>query len=83
MRLVLLRPGKDDDEPQQHLVTEPGIRAGSGARVLAVSATNTAVYLPSPQPRVEVVDESGTTVASTLLPKPPSSSAVVPRPGTW
>ncbi|HEX5142291.1 MAG TPA: hypothetical protein VFW21_00330, partial [Mycobacterium sp.] len=71
LRLVLLRPGKDDDEPQQHLVTEPGIRAGSGARVLAVSATNTAVYLPSPQPRVEVVDESGTKVASTLLPKPP------------
>ncbi|BBZ37907.1 Rv3212 family protein [Mycobacterium conspicuum] len=86
MRLVLLRPGKDDDEPQQRLVAEPGIRAGSGARVLAVSATNTAVYLPSPQPRVEVVDESGTTVSSTLLPKPPSSSAVATQSGsvvTW
>ncbi len=86
LRLVLLRPGKDDDEPQQHLVPEPGIRAGSGARVLAVSATNTAVYLPSPQPRVEVVDESGTTVSSTLLPKPPSSSAVATQTGsvvTW
>jgi hypothetical protein len=86
LRLVLLRPGKDDDEPQQHLVAEPGIRAGSGARVLAVSATNTAVYLPSPQPRVEVVDETGTTVASTLLPKPPSGSAVATQTGsvvTW
>ena len=86
LRLVLLRPGKDDDEPQQHLVAEPGIRAGSGARVLAVSATNTAVYLPSPQPRVEVIDETGTTVASTLLPKPPSGSAAVTQTGslvTW
>jgi hypothetical protein len=86
VRLVLLRPGKDDDEPQQHLVPEPGIRAGSGARVLTVSATNTAVYLPSPQPRVDVIDETGTTVASTLLPKPPSGSAVVTQTGnlvTW
>ena len=86
VRLVLLRPGKDDDEPQQHLVAEPGIRAGSGARVLTVSATNTAVYLPSPQPRVDVIDETGTTVASTLLPKPPSSSAVASQTGnlvTW
>jgi hypothetical protein len=86
LRLVLLRPGKDDDEPQQHLVGEPGIRAGSGARVLAVSATNTAVYLPSPQPRVEVIDETGTTVASTLLPRPPSGSAVATQTGslvTW
>jgi hypothetical protein len=86
VRLVLLRPGKDDDEPQQHLVPEPGIQAGSGARVLTVSATNTAVYLPSPQPRVDVIDETGTTVASTLLPKPPSGSAVATQTGnlvTW
>ena len=86
LRLVLLRPGKEDDEPQQHQVAEPGIRAGSGARVLAVSETNTAVYLPSPQPRVEVIDETGTTVASTLLPKPPSVAAVAMQSGslvTW
>jgi hypothetical protein len=86
LRLVLLRPGKDDDEPQQHLVAEPGVRAGSGARVVAVSATNTAVYLPSPQPRVQVIDETGTTVASTLLPKPPTGSAVATQTGslvTW
>jgi hypothetical protein len=82
LRLVLLRAGKDDDEPQQHLVPEPGIRRGSGARVLTVSATNTAVYLPSPQPRVDVIDETGTTVASTLLPKPPSGSAVATQTGT-
>jgi hypothetical protein len=59
---------------------------GSGARVLTVAETKTLIYLPAPQPRVDVVDESGVTVASTLLPKPPSTSSVVSRPGnlvTW
>ena len=86
LRLVLLRPGKDDDEPQQHIVSEPGIAADSGARVLAVWETHTAVYLPSPRPRVEVVDETGTTVSSTLLPKPPSTPGAVSHAGsliTW
>jgi hypothetical protein len=86
VRLVLLRPGKEDDEPQQHVVAEPGIGADSGARVLTVWENNTAVYLPSPQPRVEVVDDTGTTVASTLLPKAPSTSSVVSQTGnlvTW
>lgn len=86
LRLVLLRPGKDDDEPQQQIVPEPGIPADSGARVLAVWESNTAVYLPgipgaqagSPaaQPRVDVIDGTGTTLSSTLLPKPPSQSVV-------
>ncbi|GFG97391.1 Rv3212 family protein [Mycobacterium timonense] len=86
LRLVLLRPGKDDDEPQQHIVAEPGIAPDSGARVLAVRDATTAVYLPSPQPRVDVIDETGATVASTLLPKPPSRSAAVSHAGslmTW
>ncbi|BCP38767.1 hypothetical protein MINTMi198_41370 [Mycobacterium intracellulare M.i.198] len=86
LRLVLLRPGKDDDEPQQHVVAEPGIAPDSGARVLAVRDTTTAVYLPAPQPRVDVIDETGATVASTLLPKPPSRSAAVSHAGslmTW
>ncbi|EUA89565.1 conserved alanine and valine rich domain protein [Mycobacterium ulcerans str. Harvey] len=86
LRLVLLRPGKEEDEPEQRIVPEPGIRAGSGARVLIVSQNNTAVYLPSPQPHVEVIDETGTTTASTLLPKPPSPAAVVSQTGnlvTW
>jgi hypothetical protein len=58
----------------------------SGARVLAVADNKTAVYLPSPQPRVEVVDDTGTTLSSTLLPKPPSGSAAVSQTGnlvTW
>lgn len=89
LRLVLLRPGKEDDEPQQHVVAEAGIGKDSGARVLTVWENNTAVYLPGnsgTQPRVDVVDETGTTISSTLLPKPPSSSAVVSQAGslvTW
>lgn len=86
LRLVLLRPGKDDDEPQQHIVAEPGIAPDSGARVLAVRDNTTAVYLPAPQPRMDVIDETGATVASTLLPKPPSRSAAVSHAGsllTW
>jgi hypothetical protein len=86
LRLVLLRPGKDDDEPQEHVVSEPGIGADSGARVLTVWENNTAVFLPSPQPRIDVIDETGTTVSSTLLPKRPSSSAVISQAGnlvTW
>jgi len=88
-RLVLLRSGKEDDEPQQEVVPEPGIKPDSGARVLTVWENKTAVYLPGgsdTQPRVEVIDDSGTTVSSTLLPGPPSSSAVVSRTGglvTW
>jgi hypothetical protein len=82
LRLVLLRAGKEDDEPQQHVVAEPGIGADSGARVLTVWENRTAVYLPSPQPRVDVVDDTGTTVSSTLLPKPPTSTAAVSQTGT-
>jgi len=86
LRLALLRPGKEEDEPEQHDIAEPGISEGSGARVVAVAETRTALYLPVPQPRVDIVDETGATIASTLLPKPPSASSVVSRPGnliTW
>src|SRR5574337_320670 len=83
LQLTLLRPGKDDDEPERHTVPEPGIGIDSGARVLAVtdagSDATTAVYLPSPQPRVEVIDQTGTTIAKTLLPgKPSPASAKLP-----
>lgn len=80
LRLVLLHPGKDDDEPRQHLISLPGIGPNSGARVLTVRESNTAVYLPGrsgAEPRVDVIDEEGTTVSSTLLPKPPSSAALL------
>ncbi len=87
LQLTLLRPGKEEDEPQTQHVPEPGVAADSGARVLAVtdsdSGTNTAVYLPTPQPRVEVVDQTGTTIAKTLLPAKPtpdSAALQVSRP---
>ena len=86
LRLTLLRPAKEEDEPDQHNLAQPGIGADSGAKVLTVSETRTAVYLPAPQPRVDVIDETGTTVGSTLLPTPPLMSNVVTRPGnliTW
>ncbi|MCV7260219.1 Rv3212 family protein [Mycobacterium shimoidei] len=86
LRLTLLRPSKEEDEPEQRYVPQPGTTADSDARVLTVAETNTAVYLPSPRPRVEVVDGGGATVASTLLPRPPSPSSTVSRPGnvvTW
>ena len=86
LRLTLLRPAKEEDEPDQHNVAEPGVGADSGAKVLAVSETRTAVYLPVPQPRVDVIDETGTTVGSTLLPEPPLTSNVVTRSSnviTW
>jgi hypothetical protein len=86
LRLKLLRPSKEEDEPEQHDVPEPGISEGSGARVVAVAETRTAVYLPVAQPRVDIVDETGKTIASTLLPKPPGSASAITRPGnliTW
>ena len=89
LRLVLLRPGKDDDEPQQKIVPEPGLEAGSGARVLTVGENSTAVYLPGGsgmQPRVEVVDETGVTVSSIPLSEPPSNAAAASQAGsliTW
>ncbi|OBK29418.1 hypothetical protein A5634_18405 [Mycobacterium asiaticum] len=86
LKLVLLRPGKEEDEPQQQSVQEPGVRPGTGARVLVVSQSRTAVYLPTPQPRVDVVDDTGTTVSSILLAGPPSESAMASQSGnlvTW
>jgi hypothetical protein len=86
LKLVLLRPGKEDDEPQQQTVQESGVRPGTGARVVVVSQNRAAVYLPTPQPHLDVVDETGTTVSSTLLAGPPSASSVVSNTGnliTW
>ncbi len=86
LRLTLLRPAKEEDEPDQHNVAEPGIGTGSGAKVLTVSETRTAIYLPAPQPRVDILDETGTTIGSTLLPEPPLTSNVVTRSSnliTW
>ena len=65
---------------------QPGVTDESGAVVIAVSDTTTAVYVPTPKPVVNIVDETGATVASTLLSKPPSPEATMSRAGdliTW
>ena len=71
VRLTLLRPGDDDDEPEVRDVPQQG--------VLAVSETTTAVYLPTPQPRVSVVDDTGKELFSTPIGAVPSSAG---REGT-
>jgi hypothetical protein len=86
LRLTLLRPSDEEDTPELKYVPQPGITDESGARVVAVSETTTAVYVPTPQPMVNIVDETGATVASTLLSKPPSPDATMSRAGdliTW
>jgi hypothetical protein len=86
MRLTLLKPAKEEDTPGQKIVPLPGVPADSGARVIAVSDTNTAVYVPFPRPTVNIIDETGVTVFGMVLPKPPSGNAPALRTGkliTW
>jgi len=89
LRLTLLKPAKEEDEPDTKNVPLPGVAADSEARVLAVAGTTTAVYLPSPQPEIVVYDDTGNKIASTLLKKPPvlaNSAQAVTRAGdliTW
>lgn len=74
VRLTLLRPADQDDEPQLRDITVAGIGAEAGARVVAVSDTSTAVYLPVPQPRVVIYDDTGAEVSSTPLPAPATAA---------
>src|ERR1700742_1014019 len=86
LRLTLLKQADEEDTPNLKYVPQPGVRDDSGARVVAVSDTTTAVYTPAPNPTVNIVDETGTTVASTLVAKPPSPNATMSRAGdliTW
>jgi hypothetical protein len=69
-RLTLLKVSKEDVQPDTKYVQQPGVTAGSGAKVLAVSDLRTAVYLPAPQPRVAVYDETGQEISSSLVPAP-------------
>jgi outer membrane protein assembly factor BamB len=67
LRLTLIKPAKEEDEPDTKHIALPGLAVDSDARVLAVSGTNTAVFLPTPRPVVVVYDETGTTVSETPL----------------
>ncbi|MGE2690950.1 hypothetical protein [Mycolicibacterium pulveris] len=86
LRLTLLRPSDEEDTPELKYVPLEGVADDSGARVIAVADTTTAVYVPTPTPTVNVVDETGATIASTQLPKPPARNATMSRAGdliTW
>ena len=86
LRLTLLRPASEEDTPDVKYVPQPGVVDDSGARVVAVSETTTAVYVPTPKPTVNIVDETGATIASTLLPKLAAPNATMSRAGdliTW
>lgn len=80
--LTMLKVAKEEVSPEQAYTEQPGVDAKSGAKVIFVSDLRTAVYLPTPQPRVVVFDETGAQVSSTLLLKPSAPSAVALRAGS-
>ncbi len=65
LRLTLLRPADEEDTPDLKYVPQTGVTDDSGARVVAVSDTTTAVYVPTPKPSLNIIDETGSTIAST------------------
>lgn len=73
IKLTLLKPADDDDEPTVRDVPLPGVSAEAGAQVVAVSSTNTALYLPTPDPKLSIYDETGQETAAVLLNEAPSS----------
>jgi hypothetical protein len=86
LRLTVLRPAKEEDTPDLKYVPLAGVKEDSGARVVAVSETTTAVYVPTPRPSLKIIDETGSTTADLPLPKPVSREAAATRPGdviTW
>ncbi|MEZ0053086.1 hypothetical protein ABIA30_004113 [Mycobacterium sp. MAA66] len=86
MQLTLLKPAKEEDQPDIKRVSQPGVSVDSDAQVIAVSDTKVAVYVPTPRPAVNVVDETGSTVASTALPRPATPVTAMTRAGdlvTW
>lgn len=86
LRLTLLKPAKEEDEPDIKRVGLAGVPADSEARVLAVAGTTAAVYLPAPSPEVAVYDDTGSKVSSTPLPAPVTMAGALPavsRAGDW
>src|ERR1044072_478492 len=55
MRLSLLTASDEEDSPTTKFQQQPGVSVDSDARVIAVSDTTTAVYVPTPKPTVNVV----------------------------
>ena len=78
LRLNLLKPAKEEDEPDSKQVPLPGLAADADARVLTVAGTTAAVYLPTPRPEVAIYDETGTKVSGTTLRTPPAPAGAAP-----
>jgi hypothetical protein len=86
LRLTVLRPAKEEDTPDLKYVPLADVKEDSGARVVAVSGTTTAVYVPTPRPSLKIIDETGSTTADLPLPKPASPESAATRPSdlvTW
>ncbi len=84
LKLVLLRPGKEDDEPDSRYVQVRGAASDSGARVLVVSQNHTAVYLPTPQPRRSTWSTTpAPRCRARCWPARRRQSSVVSRAETW
>ena len=86
LRLTLLRPSDEEDTPEVKYVQQKGVSDGTGARVVAVADTLTAVYVPTPKPRVDIVDETGVVTDSTVVSGQPVDTATTTRTGdliTW
>ena len=78
LRLSLITPAKEEDEPDVKHVPLPGLAADSDARVLAVAGSTAAVYLPVPRPEVAVYDTTGTKISGTGVPVPPAWTGRTP-----
>ncbi|MDW5611958.1 MULTISPECIES: hypothetical protein [Mycolicibacterium] len=86
LRLTLLRPSDEEDTPELKYVQQKGVADGSGARVVAVTDSATALYVPTPKPRIDIIDDTGAVIDSTVVPAPPSPDATASRVGdlvTW
>lgn len=78
LRLTVLKPAKEEDEPEARHTPMTGLAADSDARVLAVVGTKTAVYLPTPRPEIVVYDDTGTKVSASLLRVPADPGGAIP-----
>jgi hypothetical protein len=86
LRLTLLRPSDEEDTPELKYVQQKGVADGTGARVVAVTDTYTALYVPTPRPRLDIIDDTGIVTDTTVVPTAPSPDATVSRAGdliTW
>jgi hypothetical protein len=82
VKLTMLKVSKEDVTPEQRYAQQLGVPVNSGAKVLLVAGSRTAAYLPTPQPRIVVFDETGAQASSTLLSKPALPSLVASRTGS-